>query len=169
MVSNKAPRSLTPVCPSLSDRLLQLQVMPLSRLHLRHFRRVQTCLVLYLLALLLYPQVSPLPPSSHLRPPRKRKGWLSQLPGYARHLWDDHSLPVTLQGLLLKFTSAGLQKHLKILMSKTGLIIYLLRPAVSALLPLLRNGANSSQSQNQVCGVILSLFSSSLQLVTHKI
>ena len=92
-----SPGSLTPVCPSLSDRLLQLQVMPLSRLHLRHFRRVQTCLVRYLLAPLLYPQVSPLPPSSHLHPPRKRNGWLSQLPGYARHLWDGHSLPVTLQ------------------------------------------------------------------------
>lgn len=71
--------------------------MPLSRLHLRHFQRVQTCLVLYLLALLLYPQVSPLPPSSHLHPPRKRKSWLNQLPGYARHLWDDHFLPMTLQ------------------------------------------------------------------------
>ena len=61
-----SPRSLTPSCLSLSDRLLQLQVMPLSRLHLRHFRQVQTCLVLYLLALLLYPQVSPfhLPPTS---------------------------------------------------------------------------------------------------------
>ena len=54
-------------------------------------------------------------------------------------------------------------------MSKTGLIIYLLRSAASALLPLLRNGANSSQGQNQVCGVIVSLFSSFLQLVTHKI
>lgn len=54
-------------------------------------------------------------------------------------------------------------------MSKTGLIIHLLRPAGSVLLPLLRNGANSSQSQNQVCGIILSLFFSSLQLEIHKI
>lgn len=48
---------------SLPDRLLQLQVMPLSRLHLSHFQRVQTCLVLYLSAPLLSPQVSPLPPA----------------------------------------------------------------------------------------------------------
>lgn len=65
-------------CPSLSDRLLQLQVMPLSRLHLRHFRRVQTCLVLYLSALLLYPQVSLLTysPPAFLRPlpTEKEKG-----------------------------------------------------------------------------------------------
>lgn len=63
------------LCLSLSDRLLQLQVMPLSRLHLRHFQRVQTCSVLYLSALLLYPQVSPLP-SASLQPVfiKKEKG-----------------------------------------------------------------------------------------------
>lgn len=38
-------------------RLLLLQVMPLSHLHPSHFLLVQTCLVLYLSALLPYPQV----------------------------------------------------------------------------------------------------------------
>lgn len=50
-------------CPSLSGRLLQPQVMPSSRRHRRRFRGVQMCLALCLLALLLYPQVSPPPPS----------------------------------------------------------------------------------------------------------
>lgn len=63
-----SPRSLTPSA-SLSDRLLQPQVMPLSRLRLTHFRRVQTCVVPYLLALLLYPQVS----AFHLLPPPSTK------------------------------------------------------------------------------------------------
>lgn len=42
-------------------RLLLLQVMPLSHLHPSHFLLVQTCLVLYLSALLPYPQVRNLP------------------------------------------------------------------------------------------------------------
>lgn len=40
-----------------SCRLLLLQVMPLSHLHPSHFLLVQTCLALYLSALLPYPQV----------------------------------------------------------------------------------------------------------------
>lgn len=40
-----------------SCRLLLLQVMPLSHLHPSHSLLVQTCLVLYLSALLPYPQV----------------------------------------------------------------------------------------------------------------
>lgn len=88
------------LCLSLSDRLLQLQVMPLSRLHLRHFRRVQTCSVLYLSALLLYPQVS-CPPAAFLPSASTHQGRervdLHQLLNCARHLWSHQRLLVTLQ------------------------------------------------------------------------
>lgn len=47
--------------PSLSDRLLQPQVMPFSLRRPRRFRGVQMCLAPCLLALLPYPQVSPPP------------------------------------------------------------------------------------------------------------
>lgn len=53
-----AAADLSPCVFSLSPcRLLLLQVMPLSHLHPSHSLLVQTCLVLYLSALLPYPQV----------------------------------------------------------------------------------------------------------------
>lgn len=74
--------------------------MPLSRLHPRHSRRVQTCLVLYLSALLLYPQVS-CPPAASLPSTSARQGRervdLNQLSSYARHLWSHRPLLATLQ------------------------------------------------------------------------
>lgn len=54
----RAAADLSPCVFSLSPcRLLLLQVMPLSHLHPSHSLLVQTCLVLYLSALLPYPQV----------------------------------------------------------------------------------------------------------------
>lgn len=80
-------------------RLLQLQVMPLSHLHLRHFRRVQMCLVLYLSALLLYPQVSPFHqlPFFGFCSPRERQGWLSQPPDNAKTPMEPPFSPATLR------------------------------------------------------------------------
>lgn len=57
MAETVADMSLLYFIPVSFCRLLQLQVMPLSHLHASHFLLVQTRLVLYLSALLLYPQV----------------------------------------------------------------------------------------------------------------